>query len=68
MEGLPYAFGRFGVVSATRFYDLVGYGYYWSGSTVSSAYSFNLYYTGSILYPAGQNDRAAGRIVRCVAR
>ena len=68
MEGLPYAFGRFGYVSATRFYHLAGYGRYWSGSTVSSANSFNLNYNGSELYPANQNNRNNGRSVRCVAR
>ena len=68
MEGLPYAFGRFGHVNDTRFYNLTWNGYYWSGSTVSSAYSFNLYYNGSDLYSASQYDRDYGRSVRCVAR
>ena len=68
MEGLPYAFGRFGTVGATRFFNLAGYGYYWSGSTVSSANSFNLNYNGSVLYPASQDYRYNGRNVRCVAR
>ena len=68
MEGLPYAFGRFGFVSATKFYYLAGFGSYWSGSTVSSAYSFNLYYSDSELYPALQHDRLYGGSVRCVAR
>ena len=68
MEGLPYAFGRFGYVGATRFYDLAGHGYYWSGSTVSSANSFYLGYNGSELYPANQSGRVNGRSVRCVAR
>ena len=68
MEGLPYAFGRFGYVNAARFYDLAGGGYYWSGSTVSSANSFALLYSGSELYPADQGYRANGWSVRCVAR
>ena len=68
MEGLPYAFGRFGYVAATRFYNLAGAGYYWSGSTVSSAASFNLDYNGSGLYPANQYYRDDGWSVRCVAR
>ena len=68
MEGLPYAFGRFGNVNATRFYDLAGFGYYWSGSTVSSASSFALAYLGSGLYPARQSYRSSGWSVRCVAR
>jgi len=68
MEGLPYAFGRFGYVYDTRFYNLAGYGRYWSGSTVSSAYSFALDYSGSELYPANQSNRDYGRSVRCVAR
>ena len=68
MEGLPYAFGRFGIVIATKFYDLAGPGLYWFGSTVSSAYSFNLYYFGSELYPAAQGGRVSGWSVRCVAR
>ena len=68
MEGLPYAFGRFGYVDATRFYYLVGSGGYWSGSTVSSAHSFNLTYNGSELYPADQGYRDDGWSVRCVAR
>ena len=68
MEGLPYAFGRFGIVSASRFSNLAGHGRYWSGSTVSLADSFNLNYNGSGLYPAHQNSRASGRGVRCVAR
>ena len=68
MEGLPYAFGRFGYVLAPRFYGFAWAGYYWSGSTVSSANSFNLAYDGSVLYPAGQNGRDGGRSVRCVAR
>ena len=68
MEGLPYAFGRFGYVNATWFYNLAGSGFYWSGSTVSSADSFALYYNGSVLYPASQYNRNFGRSVRCVAR
>ena len=68
MEGLPYAFGRFGYVDATWFYSLAGSGYYWSGSTVSSAVSFGLGYNGSGLYPANQLNRVDGRSVRCVAR
>ena len=68
MEGLPYAFGRFGGVDATRFYYLAGGGLYWSGSTVSSAYSFYLDYNGSVLYPASQYYRYCGWSVRCVAR
>ena len=68
MEGLPYAFGRFGVVTATRFYSLTWNGLYWSGSTVSSAYSFNLFYNDLELYPAGQDNRLYGWSVRCVAR
>ena len=68
MEGLPYAFGRFGNVYTTRFDYLAGLGYYWSGSTVSSIYSFGLGYSGSELYPGYQADRSSGWIVRCVAR
>ena len=68
MEGLPYAFGRFGYVDATRFGHLAGDGNYWSGSTVSSAYSFGLYYSDSALYPAYQSLRNGGWSVRCVAR
>ena len=68
MEGLPYAFGRFGNVGVTRFYDLAGGGVYWSGSTVSSAHSFYLFYSGSVLYPAYQSYRYFGWSVRCVAR
>ena len=68
MEGLPYAFGRFGYVDATRFYNLAGHGNYWSGSTVSSASSFYLGYNGSGLYPAHQDSRGYGWSVRCVAR
>ena len=68
MEGLPYAFGRFGDVNGTGFYYLAGNGLYWSGSTVSSAYSFYLNYRGSVLYPANQSDRSHGWGVRCVAR
>ena len=68
MEGLPYAFGRFGDVGGTKFYYLAGNGHYWPGSTVSSAYSFDLVYNGSELYPAYQVDRGSGRSVRCVAR
>ena len=68
MEGLPYAFGRFGVVDGTKFYALPWNGYYWSGSTVSSAGSFNLGYNGSELYPANQTYRHHGWSVRCVAR
>ena len=68
MEGLPYAFGRFGSVYGTKFYGLAGGGYYWSGSTVSSVSSFDLNYNGSVLYPANQNARYNGGSVRCVAR
>ena len=68
MEGLPYAFGCFGYVDGTKFYYLAGDGRYWSGSTVSSANSFDLYYGGSVLYPANQGYRYSGRSVRCVAR
>ena len=68
MEGLPYAFGRFGNVDATRFYYLAGSGGYWSGSTVSSAGSFTLGYNGSGLYPAHQDNRGYGWSARCVAR
>ena len=68
MEGLPYAFGRFGYVAGTTFYYLAAGGYYWSGSTVSSERSFHLSYDGSVLYPAGQVVRAYGWSVRCVAR
>ena len=68
MEGLPYAFGRFGYVNDTTFYYLAGYGYYWSGSTVSSSGAFYLYYYGSYAYPADQGNRAYGWSVRCVAR
>ena len=68
MEGLPYAFGRFGYVYDARFYSLAGSGFYWSGSTVSSADSFSLSYLGSELYPAYQSSRDYGWSVRCVAR
>ena len=68
MEGLPYAFGRFGEVSGSRFYDLAGYGSYWSGSTVSSSGAFYLRYNDSGLYPSAQTNRANGWSVRCVAR
>ena len=68
MEGLPYAFGRFGYVFSTTFYGLSASGYYWSGSTVSSELSFRLLYDDSELSPAAQSDRYAGRSVRCVAR
>ena len=68
MEGLPYAFGRFGYVNVTRFSNLASDGAYWSGSTVSSAASFRLLYNGSALYPANQTARNFGWSVRCVAR
>ena len=68
MEGLPYAFGRFGGVGGTTFYNLSANGYYWSGSTVSSERSFYLYYNASALYPAAQLARGNGWSVRCVAR
>ena len=68
MEGLPYAFGRFGVVYGTTFYDLAASGDYWSGSTVSSSAAFGLAYNGSGLYPALQYARYYGWSVRCVAR
>ena len=68
MEGLPYAFGRFGLVFGTTFYNLSVRGVYWSGSTVSSESSFNLYYNDSGLYPADEGNRINGRSVRCVAR
>ena len=68
IEGLPYAFGRFGYVYGTAFYNLSANGFYWSGSTVSSERSFNLDYNDSELYPAYQANRDRGRSVRCVAR
>ena len=68
MEGLPYAFGRFGLVFGTTFYNLSVRGVYWSGSTVSSERSFRLAYLDSVLSPASQDDRYAGWSVRCVAR
>ena len=68
MEGLPYAFGRFGFVLGTTFYNLSANGRYWSGSTVSSERSFNLSYSDSALYPADQSNRYDGRSVRCVVR
>ena len=68
MEGLPYAFGRFGDVVGTTFYNLSAGGFYWSGSTASSEWSFNLNYNDSVLYPARQFYRSYGWSVRCVAR
>ncbi len=68
MEGLPYAFGRFGYVLGTKFYYLASSGLYWSGTAVSSSYAYYLNYNGSVLYPAYQNNRSPGGIVRCVAR
>ncbi len=68
MEGLPYAFGRFGRVDGTAFNGLALYGYYWSGTVLSSIYAYNLYYGGSWLYPADRGFRNYGRNLRCVAR
>ncbi len=68
MEGLPYAFGRFGAVAGTTFFNLTTAGYYWSGTAVDSSYAYYLNYNGSALYPAYQNRRDSGRPVRCLAR
>ena len=68
MEGLPYAFGRFGYLGGSRLYSLASYGYYWSGSTVSSSGAFYLDYSDSALYPSYQVNRDRGWSVRCVAR
>ncbi len=68
MEGLPYAFGRFGFVNGTTFYHLASGGYYWSGTAVSSSQAYNLHYNGSVLYPASQLYRCYGWSVRCLAR
>ncbi|NDV47727.1 hypothetical protein D0T49_11780 [Paludibacter sp. 221] len=41
-------------------------GYYWSGS-LSSVYSLNLAFNGSIVYPAALDSRSRGFSVRCIA-
>ncbi len=68
MDGLPYAFGRFGLVSGTAFSGLASGGQYWSGTVKSSSQAYALNYGGSSLYPAYQGGRYVGRNVRCLAR
>ncbi len=68
MEGLPYAFGRFGDVNGTMFTYLARNGFYWSGTAVSSSRAYDLHYYTSELHPASQNNRNIGRSVRCLAR
>ncbi|MBR1877696.1 MAG: hypothetical protein IJ814_01695 [Paludibacteraceae bacterium] len=41
-------------------------GYYWSSTSKSSDYAFRLYFNGSSLNPASNNDRYDGRSVRLV--
>ncbi len=68
MEGLPYAFGRFGDVRDTTFHALAVAGFYWSGTAAPSGGAYHLGYDNSSLYPANQSIRNRGRTVRCVAR
>ncbi len=68
MDGLPYAFGRFGLVNGTTFYELAWGGRYWSGTVKSSSEAYHLFYYGSALHPAHYGARFHGWNVRCVAR
>ncbi len=68
MEGLPYAFGRFGYVDGTAFYYLAQNGLYRSGTVKSSSSAYLMSYNGSGLAPANYSYRYYGWSVRCVAR
>ena len=68
MESSPLFFARFGHVYDSTLYYVAYNGFYWSGSAVSSASAYYLYYVSGVLYPAGQYNRFYGRSVRCLAR